>query len=282
MEKRHLEEQLEIYLESLRFKEYSPRSITKFRSDIGKFIKSLYLEQEGKSGELTKDDVTSYKATLNNKFKTRSISSYLINLNKFLKYLGLAEFCVKTPKLQIYHSLENIITSEEYQEMLKVALNVKNTQTYYIMRTIACTGIRVSELCFITVEAVKMAKNEVRNKNKVRDVIINDDLQELLLKYCKAENIVTGCIFFCENPEKPIHASTVWRRIKRIAKIAGIPQDKAFPHNFRHLFARTYLDKYGNVIELADLLGHASLEVTRIYTRTNNAEKRDKMKNLGL
>lgn len=150
------------------------------------------------------------------------------------------------------------------------------------MRTLAITGIRVSELEFFTVESVKHGSCTVSNKGKIRSIAIPEKLIDLLLEFCELKKIKEGFVFQGKKPEKMLHETTILRWLKNVAIVANINPDKAFPHNLRHLFAKTYMEKYNNLDELADILGHSRIETTRIYTRTGKEEKSRKINNLDL
>lgn len=153
---------------------------------------------------------------------------------------------------------------------------------YYILRTIALTGIRIGELKYITVDAVNTGWAEVYNKGKYRNIYISRNLSEELLNYCNDNGISTGIVFRGRNREEGISPAGVWKNMKYIAEQVGVPLEKVYPHNLRHLFAKTYMEKVGDVTELSDLLGHSRLETTWIYTKTTAEEKRNRLEKLDL
>ena len=237
-----------------------------------------YIQKAGAS----KQTVLDYKQELiQKKVAPATFNLMIISINKYLKYTGRGEYTVKPQKIQRRKSLENVISIDEYKKMLKSVKTGKRRKYYYIMRTLAQTGIRVSELRYFTVEILKRKKIMVYNKGKTREIFIPDSLIRELEEYCETENIKSGVIFK-GNTEKPIGRASVYKMLVRIGTDAGIPKEKIYPHSFRHLFAVTYMNCYGNLTELADILGHSNLETTRIYTLSTAEEKRKRMDNLGL
>lgn len=153
---------------------------------------------------------------------------------------------------------------------------------YYIMKTIAQTGIRIGELKYVTVEAVKEGSTVVWNKGKYRTVYFTDNLCHELLRYCMEIDCTTGVIFCGRENGKAITPGAVWKSLKYIARKVEVPEAMVYPHSFRHLFAKEYMRKVGDISELADLLGHSRLETTWIYTKTTSDEKRRKLELLDL
>lgn len=265
------------FITELKYAEKSPNTLKKYECNILVFIGFL-------SGEkiITKDDVLSFKQTLIElKFKTSTINSYIIAVNKYLKWLGCGELVVKQLKQQRKGSLEEVISLIDYKRMLRFAKALNRMDIYFIMKILVMTGIRISELRFFTVESLKTNYILVTNKGKERSIILRQDLVRELRKYCRENNIKTGYIFPGQAKGKMIHESTIWRNMQKIAGSAKIKKIKIHAHSFRHLFAKLFLEEYpNNITELADILGHNSLETTRIYTRTTNAEKRSKMERI--
>ncbi|OUN34199.1 recombinase XerD [Lachnoclostridium sp. An76] len=240
------------------------------------------IEQRMELSGASKKTVLEYKQNLKEKKAApTTLNLAIIAVNKYLKFCGLKECTVKTEKIQKRKSLENVISIDEYRKMLQYAKNSKRKKYYYIMRTLAQTGIRISELQYFTVEVLEKKKIQVSNKGKIREIYLPDGLIQELYEYCKDNGISSGVIFK-GNTSKPIGRSSVYKMLARIGTEAGISKDKVYPHSFRHLFAVTYMNCYGNLTELADILGHSNLETTRIYTLTTAEEKRKRMDNLGL
>lgn len=248
----------------------------------------LYLREAEKFMEfagnrtICKEVVMEYKKLLLKKYaKTSTINTKITAVNRYLKYAGLSECRVKTIKMQSRQCPENILTKSEYTKMLDYALESGRKKHYLIMRTLALTGCRISELEGLTVQALSEGLYQVRNKGRVRDIYLPDKLIEELSCYCREKQITEGNVFLGRNG-KPITRNGVYRMLQKLADMTGVPKEKAHPHSFRHLFALTYLDTYNNIGELADILGHSSLEITRIYMLSSREQKRKKMNQLDL
>lgn len=261
----------------IRKKEVTERTIKQYRRDIERFI-----NYTGENVELEKEIVCSYKEKLLKKYKPVTVVAYLITVNRILKWAGLGECCVGLPHIQKRYSLERPMAEKDYRKLLDYAKANKKWKYYCIMRTLAVTGIRVGELHFITYESLKAKKACVTSKNKIREIYLTDELIDILERYAAHCGIESGPLFVGRTPGKPIDTSAVWKGLKRMAKKSSVAQELVFPHNFRHLFARTYMKIIGNITELADMLGHSSLETTRIYTKGTMEEKRSSLSLLGL
>ena len=207
-----------------------------------------------------------------------------------LCYSGKSIFKIFRMRAGIYKDIKsaeknavwkNVISRKEYQELLNYAKSSGRKKYYYIMRTLALTGIRVSELQYITVETLETGRVQVYNKGKIRDVYLPDVLIRELKKFCREEKENDGIIFRGRGGD-PINRITVYKMIAYLGDMVGIKKEKVHPHSFRHFFAISYMERYGNLAELADLLGHTSIETTRIYTTSTVEEKRRKLNNLGL
>ena len=231
---------------------------------------------------ITKRETIDYKQSLiNQNHKISTINLHIVALNSYLKYAGFEACSVKTRKVQNRQSPDNIITLDEYRNLLVCAKESGRDKYYCIMRTLALTGIRISELSGCTVEALKTGSFIVYNKGKNREIYLPEKLIHELHAYCMQEGISKGVIFR-GSTGKAISRTAVYKMLIYLAEYAGIPKCKAHPHSFRHLFAITYMQKYSNLFELADLLGHSSLETTRIYAMTTAEEKRRKINKLEL
>lgn len=231
---------------------------------------------------ICKEVVMEYKRQLLKIYKkTSTINAKITAVNRYLEYAGLPECRVKTIKIQTRQCPENILTKGEYEALLSYALESGRQKHYLIMRTLALTGCRISELKGLTVQALSDGMYQVCNKGKVRDIYLPDKLIEELRCYCVERQITKGCVFL-GNKGKPISRNGVYRMLQRMADMTGVPKEKAHPHSFRHLFALTYIDTYNNIGELADILGHSSLEITRIYMASSREQKRKKMNQLNL
>lgn len=270
-------ELIENFKKYLMCEEKSRATIEKYIRDISSFC----LWTEGK--ELKKELVLEYKKVLFGKYASVSVNSMLSAINSFFEYNEWYELKVKSLKIQkqIFVDKEKELTKDEYERLLKVAKKKNNEQLYMLMQTICSSGIRVSELCYITVKAVKKRRADINCKGKMRVVILPDELCEMLTKYIKERNITSGPVFITRN-EKPLDRSNIWRLMKKLCDEADVSKQKVFPHNLRHLFARTYYSIEKDIVRLADILGHSSVNTTRIYTMETGETHRKQIQNLGL
>ncbi|MDR0963323.1 MAG: site-specific integrase [Clostridium sp.] len=263
---------LAAYREYLVLNEYHQTSVQKYIRDL-----NLFLVFAKDKTTLNKLVTIEYKAFLSTKYKMNTINSYLISLNKFLSWLGCEDLRVKTERIQRKVSLEHVINKEEYHRLLCYCKDQNRIRDYLLLKTLAQTGIRIGELKFITYEAVLRGAAQVTMKGKTRTIFISYHLAEQLAEYCTQQQIHTGVIFHGTNPQKALDASGVWKMMKRLARYTNVSNEVMYPHSFRHYFAKTYMEKVGNVTELADLLGHSSIETTRIYTLSSSSEKREQL-----
>lgn len=255
--------------------ELSERTIKKYLFDVVQWLKlqDRYIDMES---------MIAYKGLLVRKYSVSSVNSKLISVNRYLKWIGHEELILKTKRMQPKSSIENMLSKEEYNRMIEFAKRTNRKKMYCIMRTIALTGIRIGELKYITVSSVRAGMAEVYNKGKYRNIYISKHLAEEILDYCHENRIESGIIFHGRNKEQGISTVGVWKNMKYIASRANVPLEKVYPHSLRHLFARTYMEKVGDVTELSDLLGHSRLETTWIYTKTTSEEKRNRLEKLDL
>lgn len=229
----------------------------------------------------TKKLLLTYKEGMEKQgYAETTINLHIIALNRYLKYLGRSDCTLKTLHIQRSRNLENVILMEEYRLLLETALRTGRIKYYYIMKTLASTGMRVSELAFLTVETLDSDRICVRNKGKTREIYLTAQLVNDLQSYCRIAGITYGFIFRGKQ-QTPITREAVYKMLQKIAADAGVSAKKVHPHSFRHMFAKTYMQRYGNLAELADILGHSSLETTRIYTTSTAEEKRSRMGDLG-
>ncbi len=229
---------------------------------------------------VTKKETIGYKKyLLSQNKKMTTVNLYIVAVNSYLKYAGYGNCTVKTERLQRSRCLENVINMEEYRHILSYAKESGRFKYYYIIRVLAFTGIRISELSFLTVEVLSLGKFMVGNKGRTRDVYLPAKLVVELKNYCKMEEIENGVIFK-GNRQKAISRIAVYKMLVHLADMAGVEKKRVHPHSFRHLFAITYMKQYADLTELADILGHSSLETTRIYTTTTAEEKRSKLDRL--
>ncbi len=261
----------------LRNDEKSENTIEKYLRDVRCFAMFV--------GESTIDKslVLEYKAQLEKNYALASANSMLAAINSLFKFVGWYDCCVKQFKVQqkTYCSEESELTKQEYIALVRTAEHKKNERLSLLIQTICGTGIRVSEIEFITVEAIKRGEAFVSCKGKSRKVFIVKDLCRKLQKYAKEQNITSGTIFITKTG-KPMNRSNIWREMKTLCEQAGVNPNKVFPHNLRHLFARTFYGIEKDIAKLADILGHTSINTTRIYIITTGAEHRRKLENMRL
>lgn len=263
------------YENQLVLDELSERTIKKYVVDVEQWLNDM-------PDIINKTSIISYKNNLAKLYKPTTVNSKIISVNKFLKWMGCDELKIKTKRIQTKSCLDNVITREYYLKLLDTAWKLNKKKIYYIMKTIAQTGIRVGELKYVTVEAIQVGITIVWNKEKYRNVYLTNKLCEELKIYCSDNNISEGPIFCGNKKGQTITNGAVWRSLKYIAIQAGIPLELVYPHSFRHLFAKEYMRKIGDISELADLLGHTRLETTWIYTKTTSEEKRVRLEHLDL
>ena len=232
---------------------------------------------------LDKTLVLKYKTSLEQTYAIRSANSMLAALNAFFRFLGWHDLCVKQFKMQkeAYCSEEKELTKAEYTALVKAAEHKKNERLSLVVQTICGTGIRVSELQCITVEAVRRGEAVVSCKGKTRKIFIVKALQKKLLRYAMDQGIYTGVLFITKTG-KPLDRSNIWREMKSLCEQAGVSPQKVFPHNLRHLFARTFYGIEKDIAKLADILGHSNINTTRIYIITTGAEHQRRMENMRL
>ena len=232
---------------------------------------------------LDKPLVLDYKASLEEGYAITSANSMLAALNAFLRFAGWQDCCVKPFRLQkkAYSSAQKELTKEEYRRLTKTAAKKGNQRLSLILQTICATGIRVSELQHITLDAVQQGEAVVSCKGKTRRIFLVSPLRKKLMQYAKEHHIPSGAVFVTRNG-RPIDRSNIWREMKALCRKAGVSPGKVFPHNLRHLFARTFYGLEKDIAKLADILGHASIDTTRIYIMTTGAEHRRKLETMHL
>ncbi len=256
--------------------EKSPATMEKYLRDTRAFL----VFAEGKP--VIKELVMAWKESLMEAgYAVRSINSMLASLNSLLEFQGWHECKVKNLKLQkqTYCSEDKELTKDEYLRLLKAAKD--QPQLKLVMEAICGTGIRVSELRFFTVEAIRRGEIEISNKGKIRTILIPGKLRKLLLSYAKKLGVEQGVIFITKTG-KPLNRSNIWAQMKRLCKSAGVKPSKVFPHNLRKLFARMFYAVKRDISRLADVLGHSNINTTRIYIMTSGLEHRRTLDRLGL
>ena len=262
----------------LREEEKSANTIEKYLRDVRAFAEYLG------GAEVTKEAVIAYKSKLlAESYAVRSINSMLASLNGLFSFLGWTDCRVKSIKLQrqIYCPEEKELTKAEYMRLVNTAKQKGNERLNLILQTICGTGIRVSELQYITVEAVKCGEAIVSLKGKTRAIFIVRELQKKLLRYAAEQGISSGTIFITRTG-RPLNRTNIWREMKGLCKQAGVNPQKVFPHNLRHLFARVFYGIEKDIAKLADILGHSSINTTRIYIISTGDEHRKRMEHMRL
>ena len=262
----------------LREEEKSKNTIEKYLRDVRAF--AAYLG----GAAVTKETVIAYKnKLLSENYAVRSVNSMLASLNSLFALLGWTDCKVKSIKLQrqIYCPEEKELTKAEYMRLVNTAKQKGNERLNLILQTICGTGIRVSELQYITVEAVECGEVVVSLKGKIRSVFIVKELKKKLLRYAAEQEIKSGCIFITRTG-KPMSRTNIWREMKSLCESAGVNPQKVFPHNLRHLFARVFYGIEKDIAKLADILGHSSINTTRIYIISTGNEHRRRMEHMRL
>ena len=276
MTARHLTEQhLKIFREYLIREEKSAATVEKYLRDVLCF--AAYAGDQ----EITKELVLAYKQECIKRYAVRSVNAKLSSIGSLLSFLGWEDCRVKSLKIQrqVFQPEEKELSKAEYVRLVQAARN--NPRLCLILETICGTGIRVSELQYFTVEAISGGTVTVSCKNKTRNIFIPGKLQKLLLDYTKQYHIISGVIF-CTKNGKPLNRSNIWAEMKKLCMAANVNASKVFPHNLRKLFAHTFYRIEKDIAKLADILGHSSIDTTRIYIMTTGSEHRQKIERLGL
>ncbi len=277
MNKRYLcEQHIQQFSDHLRQNEKSAATIEKYLRDVRAFM--LFAGAES----LSRDLVIAYKHHLQaNGYAVRSINSMLASINSFLRFLGWNDCKVKNirQQRQVYCPEEKELTKEDYLRLLRAA--EARPQIHLLLETICGTGIRVSEVRYFTVEAVRRGEITIHCKSKTRTILLPGKLKEKLIKFAKKNKIQTGSIFLSKKG-KPLDRSWIWAQMKGLCKKAGVLASKVFPHNLRKLFARSFYSVKQDIAKLADILGHSSIDTTRIYIMTTGLEHRKTIEQLGL
>lgn len=265
------------FYEYLISEEKSPKTIEKYIRDIKEFARWLG------NRKLCKQEMLIYKERLISEYAPASVNSILSSLNTFFAHNEMYGLRVKNVKIQrqMFANEDKMLTKDEYERLLDAAKDKKNEKLMLIMQTICATGIRVSELQFITVDAVNTGKAVVKLKGKIRTVFLPAQLCRQLKRYIKENGIAEGHVFI-NRKGTPIDRTSIWKAMKSLCQTANVERTKVFPHNLRHLFARTYYSIQKDIVRLADILGHSSVNTTRIYTIENGNIHRMQIQELGL
>lgn len=265
------------FADFLREEERSVATIGKYVRDLRAFF--CYLPEQ----ELSKDRVLVWKEHLIQTHAPASVNSMLAAVNSFLDWCGLPQHKVKPLKIQrnLFAKPEQELTAAEYRRLVDAADREDNRRLSLLLQTICGTGIRVSELKFITVAALQTGRAVVDCKGKTRTIFLPKDLCKSLMRYCREQGIKDGVIFRTKGG-KAIDRSNIWRMMKSLCKSANVAPGKVFPHNLRHLFAKTYYSLEKDLSRLADLLGHSSVNTTKIYTMESGKKHAKQLDRMGL
>lgn len=268
---------IERYLKHLREQERSAATLQKYAHDLKELC--AYLQD----AQLTKAALIAWKEQLIGKYAPATVNSMLTAANGYLRFYGWGNLTVKQLKVQksLFADESKELTREEYAHLVQAAQRKDNERLALVIQTICATGIRVSELRFITVEAVQTGRTEISNKGKRRLVFLPEKLRKLLRSYARKQKKTAGAVFTTRTG-KPLDRSNIWRDMKALCESAGVAPEKVFPHSLRHLFARTFYSLEKDLSRLADILGHSSIVTTRIYTAESGAVHARQMGRLGL
>lgn len=269
--------QIERYLSHLREQERSPATIQKYAHDLKALSRWLMGEPA------TKATLLEWKQRLSESYAPATVNAMLTAVNGCFRFLGWKELPVKLLRLQKNLFLEESreLTRQEYVRLVSTARCRGEQQLTLVIQTLCATGIRVSELRFITVEVLRRGRAEVSNKGKRRIVFLPEKLRRLLRSFAKAQKITAGAVFVTRTGQ-PLNRSNIWRSMKALCGAAGVAAQKVFPHNLRHLFARIFYSMEKDLSRLADILGHSSVNTTRIYTAESGAVHARQMERMGL
>ena len=259
--------------------EKSRSTVEKYLRDVDHFLTFLFQRTDG----VTKAGTVAYKEHLQSRYAASSANSMLTAANLFLQFIGRGDCCVRLLKTQrrLFREESRELTRPEYRRLVEAARRKKDERLVLVIETICATGIRVSELACITAEAVRRGTAEIRCKGKRRMVFLPESLRKLLREYIRQKGITEGSVFRTRTG-RPMDRSNIWHAMKALSREAGVAEEKVYPHNLRHLFARTFYQQEKDIIRLADILGHGSVETTRIYTISSGAEHARQVERLGL
>ncbi len=277
MDKKVMYEQVSVFVRYLQQEEKSEATCRQYKRDILAFLASV------SESEIKKSTLLSYKQKLMAQYQPVSMNTKIAALNRFFSFLGLEQLKLRQLKIQkkMFSDPKKELTRTEYGKLLQTARKQEDWRLLAILQTISGTGIRVSELSYITAEAVRRGEADIHLKGKNRKILIGRKLQKLLLDYMKRKKIRSGPLFVSRN-HNPLDRSTIWKMMKKLSHAANVPAGKVFPHNLRHLFARCFYEAEKDLVKLADILGHSNVNTTRIYMLTTGREHRQKMDALHL
>ncbi len=271
-------EQIREFSRYLREEERETATIDKYSRDVKDFF--IWL----KDREISRERIAEWKQHLRRAGrKSVTINGKLSALNKFLSFLGRNDCRIKYLKIQrrLFRSTEKQLSKQEYIRLMETAHSLGRERLALLMETICATGIRVSEVKYITAEAIRAGRTEIALKGKIRTILLPGKLCRKLKKYAGKRKIVSGEVFLTRNG-KGMSRRQIWAEMKSLCEKAGVAPSKVFPHNLRHLFAQTFYRVCRDVAKLADVLGHSSIETTRLYLISTEAEHVRQMERMGL
>ena len=268
---------LKTFAEYLHGQEKSSSTIKTYQREL--FSLQIYIDGDN----ITKEKLILYKNILANQYTPSTCNVAIASINSFLRFMGRQDLMIKPLRVQkqIFEDKDRELTKKDYNKLIKAAMLNNDERTALAIQTICATGIRVSELKYITTESLKNGQAHVYNKGKNRIIFIPKSLIQMLKKYVVNRNIASGPIFVTRN-NKPLDRSNLWKSMKQLCSVAGVKPSKVYPHNLRHLFARTYHEQQKDIGRLADILGHSNINTTRIYTRESGAIHAKQIAALGL
>ncbi len=273
---------LQSFQQHLLHEEREEGTIEKYLRDAGRFLGWISGEYPTDSAGWKEKAIQWKEHLCGEKYSPTTINSMLAAVNKLLAFLGFPEIRVKYLRVQrkLFRQSEKELTKEEYLRLIEAAQSLGRERLALLMEAICATGIRVSEVRYLTVEAAWAGRAEISLKGKIRTILLPGKLCRKLLKYAKKNKIASGEIFLTRGGNG-LSRRQIWSEMKAICKKAGVAESKVFPHNLRHLFARTFYKVCQDVARLADVLGHSSIETTRIYlvsTGVEHARQLEKLK----
>ena len=271
-------EQITAYGANLRIEERCEATVRKYVGAVMSLFRFLPPEKT-----VTQELLLAWKAEISVRFSASGANVMISAVNRFCAFMSWSGFRIKQIKVQrrIFRDCDRELTRAEYMRLLNAARAKGNPRLYWLMQTLASTGIRVSELRFVSVESLHSGRAIVDCKGKRRVVMIPQKLREKLLTYCAETGVKSGSVFVTRSG-KPLNRSNIWRELQGLCAAACVDARKVFPHNFRHLFAVAFYRAEKDIAKLADLLGHASINTTRIYIMESGAEHERRMEKLGL
>lgn len=262
------QEHLSAFARRLAEEERSAGTVEKYLRDAGAFLEWLA------GAPVSREAVTGWKAHLvRSGYRPATINSMLAALNAFLRFIGLEDCRVRALRVQrrLFQSEERELSRQEYQRLLDTARTLGRDRLALVMETICAAGIRVSEVRYITAEAVREGRTEIALKGKIRTILLPGKLCRKLEKYARQKKITSGELFLTRSG-RPMSRKQIWAEMKGVCRAAGVAPSKVFPHNLRHLFARCFYHVCRDVAQLADILGHSSIDTTRIYLISTGSE----------